>query len=183
MSRRYAPTLVVVACLAALAAVGRLAVIDQSGPSQAAGSGVEAVTCEGVARVAMRVDTESRTSWTEVEAALRAARGYADPILDDIEQAGGPALSERIDAYRQAIIDVSPALKSLEARQERARHSALAESVLAVWHEMLTVYLDAAPTPAHRRQLEARYPAVAELACRDGCWGCYADSRVASARY
>jgi hypothetical protein len=183
MNNRLAPTIVLMIGLVTVVALGSLAIGDQTAPARRASVFAATGSSGNASQVLDRVDHYPRVQRNDVEAALRAANGYADPILDDIEKAGGPALTRRIDTYRQAIIDVSPALKSLKARQEDSRHSALAASALAVWHEMLLVYYEAAPSPTHRRQLEARYPAVTEAACQARDRDPSTNSRVAAARY
>jgi hypothetical protein len=92
---------------------------------------------------------------------LAAADGGIDPLLKEIEVLAGQALTERLGPYRQAIDDVTPALRSLKARGDD-RYAALAGSVIEVWHEMLTIYHQSAPSPDLRYRLAARHPASLE---------------------
>ena len=158
-----------VACSLAFAG-GRMALIGDPGPAVGPGpsSSGEAADCGGGLRPASRLAAGPEISQRELGRALAAARGSNDPLLREIEALAGHTLTERLEPYRQAIDDVTPALESLEARGDSDRYAALAGSVIAVWHEMLSIYHESAPSPDLRRRLAVRYPAgLAGDLCRE----------------
>jgi hypothetical protein len=116
----------------------------------------------------------------ELEVALAAAQGDAEPVLAEIERLAGPALAEVARPYWQALADVTPAVRSLRARHDSQRYAVLSRSTVAVWQDLLAIYLAATPTPRLRDQLLASYPAAAGL-CRWERGGAGAGTRVAAA--
>jgi hypothetical protein len=58
-------------------------------------------------------------------------------------------------AYRQAIEDVLPLMRSLQARGDTVRLAQLARSVIEVWTELESVQPEAVPDAALREEVEA----------------------------
>ncbi len=154
-------TVAVVAATCCLALVGgRAQLIDDAGPLAGwePGSGEMEAVCGGTVQAVSRPRPGIRQG--DLESALAAGSGDVAPILREIEALAGQPLKDRLEPYRQAIEDVTPALRSLEARGDTHRYSALAGSVIAVWSEMLGIYHEAALGSALRHQLLAKYPAA-----------------------
>jgi len=59
-----------------------------------------------------------------------------------------------VPAYRQAIEDVLPLMKSLQARRDTVRLAQLARSVLEVWNELGSIDPEAVPDEALREVIE-----------------------------
>ncbi len=72
--------------------------------------------------------------------------------LEYIEDLAGPDLADRLAPYRQAIEDVLPLMASLQARGDTVRFAQVARSVIAVWEEMRSIYLETAPRQAVRER-------------------------------
>lgn len=66
--------------------------------------------------------------------------------LEHVDLAG-PDVVARLAPYRQAIEDVLPLLASLQARGDTLRYARVAGSVIAVWEEMRSIYLEATRCP------------------------------------
>lgn len=75
--------------------------------------------------------------------AIQAAPAAPASLASIIATGSGPGPAEEVAARRQAIEDVLPLMRSLEARGDSVRLARLARSILAVWNELDS--LQAAP--------------------------------------
>ncbi len=73
---------------------------------------------------------------------------------DIAEHLAEPEPADDVAAYRQAIEDVLPLMRSLQARGDTARLAQLARSVIEVWDELDTINPQAAPDHALREVIE-----------------------------
>jgi hypothetical protein len=75
--------------------------------------------------------------------AIQAAPATAPASASLADRGAAPELAEEVAARRQAIEDVLPLMRSLQARGDSVRLARLARSVLTVWSELDS--LQAAP--------------------------------------
>jgi hypothetical protein len=88
----------------------------------------------------------------------RAAQAAPARMASIAHVAGGlsaPELSSEVAARRQAIEDVLPLLRSLQARGDTVRLARVARSVLRVWAELDSLDPAAVPNEDLRRRIES----------------------------
>jgi hypothetical protein len=73
---------------------------------------------------------------------------------DIAEGLAEPEPADDVAAYRQAIEDVLPLMRSLQARGDTARLAQLARSVIEVWNELDTINPQAVPDHSLREVIE-----------------------------
>jgi hypothetical protein len=76
----------------------------------------------------------------EVQLAANAAFAASGDLAADLSQ---PELPDELAAYRQAIEDVLPLMRSLQARGDTVRLAQLARSVIEVWDELESIQPEA----------------------------------------
>ena len=73
---------------------------------------------------------------------------------DIAEGVSGREPADELRAYRQAIEDVLPLMRSLQARGDTARLAQLARSVIEVWNELNSIDPEAVPDEALHKVIE-----------------------------